>query len=215
MMIKPSKSYSEKAVIALLHRYSCPVPFHSVRTLFLGNVASPGLDTQPMEVVKSLWGGELPACDGMDELNHLIEMLIMGLWNDLTRHQKRSHPFRLWRPAIGETREDLAELTGIRREEIDAFAQGLLDFDTEMKLPTHAHEAMTVLADMGQLLDSILELVSDASKPTSPTDVAETFKNLRELTKIAEREMHAAVLDCTRERRDVMRVIGSDRGPMH
>ena len=32
---------TEKEVRALLERYHCPVPFHEVRTRFLGNVATP------------------------------------------------------------------------------------------------------------------------------------------------------------------------------
>jgi hypothetical protein len=45
---------------ALLERYRCPVPFHEVRTRFLGNIASPIMGASPMKEVESLWGGELP-----------------------------------------------------------------------------------------------------------------------------------------------------------
>jgi hypothetical protein len=34
-------SATEEEVRALLERYRCPVPFHEVRTRFLGNVATP------------------------------------------------------------------------------------------------------------------------------------------------------------------------------
>jgi hypothetical protein len=47
--------------------------------------------------------------------------LIMGLWNQLTRHQKRSAPFRLTRPDVAATREGLATLALIRRQELDGF----------------------------------------------------------------------------------------------
>ena len=34
---------SDDKVRALLDRYQCPVPFHAVRTRFLGNIASPDM----------------------------------------------------------------------------------------------------------------------------------------------------------------------------
>src|SRR4051812_35019315 len=50
---------------ALLARYNCPVPFHEVRTRFLGNVATPAT-ASPIKMVEDLWGGELPAFDSID-----------------------------------------------------------------------------------------------------------------------------------------------------
>ena len=81
---------TEEEVRALVERYCCPVPFHEVRTRFLGNVATPLM----------LWSGKLPEFSSIDEANELIGALIMGLWNQLTRHQKRSAPFRLTRPDV-------------------------------------------------------------------------------------------------------------------
>src|SRR5271157_3892435 len=86
---------SDEQVRALLERYACPVPFHEVRTRFLGNIASPVMAASPMETVKSLWGGELPEFESLEAANVLIGALVMGLWNRLTRHQERSAPFRL------------------------------------------------------------------------------------------------------------------------
>jgi hypothetical protein len=86
---------TDEQVRALLERYKCPVPFHEVRTRFLGNVATPVMSASPIKTVKDLWGGELPAFDSIDAANDLIGALIMGLWNRLTRHQDRNAPFRL------------------------------------------------------------------------------------------------------------------------
>ena len=38
-----------------------PVPFHAVRTRFLGNVASPVMSASALDTLKGLWGGELPS----------------------------------------------------------------------------------------------------------------------------------------------------------
>jgi hypothetical protein len=106
---------SDDQVRALLERYACPVPFHEVRTRFLGNIASPVLTASPMQAVRELWGGELPEFADMDAVNELIGALVMGLWNRLTRHQDRTVPFRLVRVTLPETQEGLHALRGSRR----------------------------------------------------------------------------------------------------
>jgi hypothetical protein len=51
-----SASISDDEVRVLLDRYKCPVPFHEVRTRFLGNIASPVMSASPIETVRGLWG---------------------------------------------------------------------------------------------------------------------------------------------------------------
>jgi hypothetical protein len=125
----------EEEVRALLERYRCPVPFHEVRTRFLGNVATPLMSASPIKMVEGLWSGKLPEFSSIDEANELIGALIMGLWNQLTRHQKRSAPFRLTRPDVAATREGLATLTLIRRQELDGFVEGLFGAEKTLDLP--------------------------------------------------------------------------------
>jgi hypothetical protein len=83
------------------------VPFHAVRTRFLGNIASPVISASPLDTVKALWGGELPEFDSLDAVNEMLAALVMGLWNGLARHQERSTPFRLLRVDISGTKEGL------------------------------------------------------------------------------------------------------------
>jgi hypothetical protein len=71
---------TDEQVRALLEKYECPVPFHEVRTRFLGNIATPNVSASPIKVVQGLWGGELPTFDAIDEANELIGALVMGLW---------------------------------------------------------------------------------------------------------------------------------------
>ena len=52
-MKKPSLKYvGDRSVRALLARYACPIPFHAVRTRFLGNIATPKLDASPVQTIK-------------------------------------------------------------------------------------------------------------------------------------------------------------------
>ena len=120
----PLSAVDDNEVRALLMRYQCPVPFHAVRTRFLGNIASPILSASPLDAVKALWGGELPEFNGLDALNELLRVLVMGLWNRLARHQERNTPFRLMRVDVPATREGLTEIALIRRDELDGFVEG-------------------------------------------------------------------------------------------
>ena len=98
-MKKPSFKYvGDQSVRALLTRYACPLPFHAVRTRFLGNIATPKLNASPVQTIKSLWGGELPEFDDMVAVNELFEVL-MNLWNALAKHQSGTTPYRLARMA--------------------------------------------------------------------------------------------------------------------
>ena len=65
-------SASDDEIRRLLDRYRCPIPFHAVRTRFLGNIASPGPQASPMRMLGALWGGELPAFDSIEDANELI-----------------------------------------------------------------------------------------------------------------------------------------------
>ncbi len=67
------KSPTEKTVCDLLDRYACPVPYHEVRTRFLGGIASPIIESSPLPIVEGLWGGEFPPFDSIEDLNELID----------------------------------------------------------------------------------------------------------------------------------------------
>ena len=45
---------SDEQVRTLLERYNCPVPFHEVRTRFLGNIATPVMSASPIKMVGKL-----------------------------------------------------------------------------------------------------------------------------------------------------------------
>ena len=144
---------SDEQVRALLERYKCPVPFHEVRTRFLGNIASPVMSASPIKVVQDLWGGELPPFDTIDEANELIGALVMGLWNRLTRHQDRASPFRLLRIDTAPTREGLAALALMRRQELDGFIEGLFGREEVVDLPERAHRGLDELGQMRALFE--------------------------------------------------------------
>jgi hypothetical protein len=201
---KPPVIANEKKILALLETYACPVPFHEIRTRFLGNIATPAMSASPISVVKNLWGGELPEFESLDAVNELIGVLVNGLWNSLTRHQKRSDPFRLARPTVTPTRDGLAQLALIRRQELDGFVEGLFSGAEELDLPTKASAALDTLGEVRAMIAGVHEVAIDPSKPAELSDIATTMKHLRELTRITEIEINRVVLDCTRARRQMI-----------
>lgn len=200
----PPTSTSEEQVRTLLVRYACPVPFHEVRTRFLGSIASPGVDISPMKLVQELWGGELPEFESLDAANELIGALVMGLWNGLSRHQERSAPFRLLRHAIEPTREELAALGLMRMQELDGFFHGLFGADEEAEVPERASRGLDSLSKMRTMFALVVDAAGDKTKPGTIKNMETTLRLLRAITKNAEHEIHAIVLACERSRRQML-----------
>jgi hypothetical protein len=167
------------------------------------------MSASPIAVVKNLWGGELPEFESLDAVNELIGVLVNGLWNSLTRHQKRSEPFRLVPPTVQETRVGLAQLALIRRQELDGFFEGLFNGADEQDLPEKASASLNTLGEVRAMIARVNQIASDASKPAELSDIATTMKHVRELSRIAENEINRIVLDCTRARRQLMSTVGT------
>lgn len=214
-MKKTAKVLPEKAAKTLLAKHACPVPFHAVRTRFLGNIATPEMSVSPLQIIKDLWGGELPAFDSMDEFNDLLKALVQGLWNELTRHQKRSQPFRLTRTSMDATAANLGLYARMRHEELDGFIEGLFNGEDVVDLPERAHEAVGHLEELRAMMAGICDLVEREPKADDRTQLETTFKHLRELTRIMETEMHEAVLSCTRARRQMLESTLTARPTIH
>jgi hypothetical protein len=197
----PKTGPGDAEVAALLERYRCPVPFHEVRTRFLGNIASPLMTASPLDTVKALWGGELPGLENLEAINELFGALVMGLWNRLTSHQDRRNPFRLVRFEVELTREGVARIARVRREELEGFVEGLFGSEQSLDLPERAHQALKVLTEMRALLTGIIGLLEDETKPATQGDLTETLHTIQKMTRIGEVEIQKAVLSCTRARR--------------
>ena len=206
---------SDEQVRALLLRYNCPAPFHQVRTRFLGNIASPVMSASPIKVVQGLWGGERPPFDTIDEANELIGALVMGLWNRLTRYQDRASPFRLTRVETAPKREALAALALMRCQELDGFIEGLFGQEEMVELPERAHRGLDELGQLRALFASVLHLASDDTKPATDKGVETTLRRMREMTKIAEHEIHAIVMACARARKRVLSGTPTRRPTVH
>lgn len=160
-------------------------------------------------------GGALPEFDSLDAVNELLAALIMGLWNRLGRHQDRRVPFRLIRVEVAPTREGLARLALIRREELDGFVEGLFGKADSLELPERTHRAMEVLAEVRAFFEAMRDLAGDTTKPVTATDITTTLANIRKLTRISEHEIHEAVLSCNRARRQMLELMSVAKPTVH
>jgi hypothetical protein len=144
-----------------------------------------------------------------------LRILVLGLWNRLSRHQERNAPFRLVRIEIPETKEGLAHIALIRREELGGFVEGLFGKEQSLELPERAHRALDALSELRAIFDGLYKLAGDPSKRVTADDIAQTRRNLRESTKVGEREIHDAVLSCTPARRQLLNSVPTTKPTRH
>ena len=213
MKKRPHRYQGNGRVRALLDRYACPTPFHVVRTRFLGNIARPNLDASPLPTIANFWGGKLPQFSDVAAANELFQAL-MDLWNELTRHQSGTRPFRLTRMVTKEEPGDLGRLCRTRTEELEGFIDGLFGAEEVLDLPERAHEAMDNLGEINAMMHGMVECLERTSSP-SEMDPAQSLTNVRELSRIAEKELHAVVVACTRARQHALSTIGVEKPTIH
>jgi hypothetical protein len=67
------------------------------------------------------------------------------------------------------------------------------------------------------IFDRIYEPAGNPTKPMTADDIAQTRRNVRELTKVGEREIHEVevVLSCTRARRQLLNYVPTTKPPRH
>lgn len=192
---------TDKAVAALLTRYRCSTPFHAVRARFMGAIASPLEDRSPVHAIQELWQGNLPPFDSIEDFNHLLDVLVAGVWNRLTAHQVESNPFRLTRLPARLTPDGLLHYAQVRQQEVEGFIDGLFGPHEEIDLPESARGGIDILGEIRAMFAGAMELLGRTGLPTTPGGLSGLHDNFRSLTAILEREMNTVVLSCTRARR--------------
>lgn len=199
----------DKEVQALLVRLRCPSPFHALRTLLFGHIASPRLDVSPMAPLAQAWGGELPEFASADDVEEVVRVIVHGLWNRLSDHQSSRNPFRLPRFEVPPTRTALHDLARMRAQELKGFVDGLFGTEDEMLLPQKAHDAVVALSELHAMFDGAAALLADASKPAPADDLKALLRNLQHMTIVADEQINKAVQSCKRARSQRLETISS------
>jgi hypothetical protein len=103
-----------------------------------------------------------------------------------------------------------------RTEEIEGFVEGLFGDEEETDLPERAHEGMEHLGKINAMLRGIVDLLErEPYQASSDADLAAMFRNVHELTRIAEKELHAVVLSCKRARARAISAARTERPTFH
>jgi hypothetical protein len=205
-----------QVIRALLQRYNCPLPFHAVRALFMGSIVTPDMSASPMQVIRDLWGGELPEFETQEDAELLLTGLMEGLWNELAKHQKCTNPFKLTRVKSEQSSwETLARISLIRREELDGFIEGLFASHDEIDLPEKAHEATNILGELRALIAGVHQLATTKAAPTDVTDLDNMIKQIRDLSIIAEKEINVAIQSCKRARAQMLDTYVAEKPVLH
>lgn len=207
---------SDQVIRALLERHKCPLPFHAVRALFMGNIATPDMSASPMQTISDIWGGELPEFESKAEAELLLKGLMQGLWNDLSGHQKRTSPFKLVRFKTEEPSwEALARFSLARREELDNFIEGLFAGHDEIDLPEKAHNATNILGELRAMIAGVHQLSITNPTPTDVVELAGMIKQVQELSIIAEKEINVAIQSCKRARAQMLETYAAEKPVLH
>lgn len=205
MAVKRTKEHvSDTEVRRLLKQYHCKMPFHAVRTFFLGGIASPKIDTRPMQMLQKLWDGEMPEFESIEDANELIRVLINGFWNGLTRHQSSKHPFRLADMRLPADEEGISRFGETRIEELEAFVDGFFQDEEMLNLPESARAA---LRNLGELRSFFAAFVQFANDHQGADAIDSTVRKMQELSVIASKEINTVILSCVRSRRTALEMM--------
>ena len=136
------------------------------------------------------------------------------MWNHLAGHQSGTKPFRLLRWAVGADAADLKRLCQTRTEELEGFIEGLFGDEEGVDLPERASEALGCLGEINAMMHGVLDLIR-REPPPSGKELAATVKNVKELSRIAEKELHTLVLSCKRARQQLLSTLPVDKPTIH
>jgi len=170
----------------------------------MGSIVSPVPDPLPVHTLQQLWGGQFPPFDSVEDLNHLLYVLMDGIWNRLTAHQNDGNPFKLTRVRVRRTREGVRDYALVRKQEIEGFLDGLFGPHEEMDLSESARDGVDALGEIRGMLAGAINFLNDTGKPAPPDELNGLAGNLQALATILEKEVNTVVLSCTRARRQLL-----------
>ncbi len=194
---------------------SAPRHFTPLRTRFMGCIVSPVPDRSPVQAIQELWGGNLPPFYSVDDLNHLLRVLVDGLWNRLTAHQTAGKPFKLTQVQVKPTREGVHHYALVRKQEIEGFMDGLFGPHEEMDLPESARNGIDALGEIRAMLAGAIDLLDDTGKPAPADELNGLADNLQALATILEKEVNTVILSCTCARRQVLAETRGSKPTVH
>ena len=205
----------EQNIVQLLERYDCQLLFHELRVAFMGAIACPTDDINPMQMISNIWGGQLPEFTDVNDAEAFFDALINQLWNPLAGHQEPKNPFELTKWQYKATRKDLAALAEIRTDEISIFIEALEGPDEDVTLPKRAVQAFRVLEEIYGLLSGVELMAVDNSIPKNKSEVAELLMEIDQVSAIAALEINEAIIACHKKRMSLLKIKSKSTNRLH
>ena len=184
----------------LLKKYKCGYELHEVRAQFMGAIASPIDQVNPMTELKSLWdGGELPPMKNMAAANELMQVFAMGLWNQLSAHSYPGHPFELTPFSGINSDAEMRIFAQIKREEIESFMAGFFQGQEKIELPPAVGDSLDMLEDLVCMFAGYVSLPKQIN--VSVEEIKELLDKLLKLAEIAQKEINIIIVSTAQVRR--------------
>ena len=182
-----------------------------MRAQFMGAIASPIERIQPLSEIKALWGGEFPPFDSMDDVNQLLQVLVMGLWNQLSGHTDPDKPFELTRFKGEATNDMLRAQAQVRYEELDAFRHGFYQRQPSLKLSPELAKACDVIDELISMYQGMRQIPVNPMEKQSERDAF--AKTIDSLTEILEGEINFIISTVTQDRAGLSAANPAGPGP--
>ena len=183
----------------LLKKYKCEYELHEIRAQFMGAIASPVDQVNPLQELKSLWNGELPPIKNIDAANELIQVFAMGLWNQLSAHCDPEHPFELMAFSGINTDKELKHFAQIKRDEIECFIAGFFQGEDKIKLPPEIGESLDVLEDLVSMFAGVVAIPKKTHE--SEVEILGLMNELQKVADIAQKEINIIIMSSAEARR--------------
>ena len=183
----------------LLKKYKCEYELHEVRAQFMGAIASPMDQVNPIQELKFLWDGELPPFKNIDAANELIQVFSMGLWNQLSAHCDPEHPFDLMAFSGINTDKELKHFARIKRDEIECFIAGFFQGEVKIKLPPEIGKSLDVLEDLAGMFAGVVSIPKKSND--GELEIAGLMNELKKVADIAQKEINIIIVNSAQARR--------------
>jgi len=183
----------------LLKKYKCEYELHHVRAQFMGAIASPMDQVNPMQELKSLWRGALPPVKNMDAANELMQVFAVGLWNQLSAHSDPEHPFELTAFSGIDSDKELKNYAQVKRDEIECFIAGFFQGEDKIKLPPEIGESLDVLEDLVGMFAGVVAIPKKSNE--GGVEIAGLMNELQKVAGIAQKEINIIIVSSAEARR--------------
>ena len=164
----------------------------------MGAIASPIERIQPLQEVKALWGGVFPPFKTMEDVNQLMTVLIMGLWNQLSAHTDAERPFQLMQFRGAATDDMLRNQAKVRCDELEAFRSGFYQRQASIKVSPDIAKACDVIDELIPMYEGMVNIPVNPHEPQSERDAL--AKHLDGLTRIIEMEINFIIRSVAKDR---------------